>query len=96
MSRLEVLVSTIAGVPTLLNVWTVFWIQLPVLVRVVAAIIVAIVAMRRSRPEDVPKIIETVITVFTSRIDLPARLRRRRVKARVQTKPEGSNERQGE
>ncbi|GAB4590340.1 hypothetical protein Ntsu_81720 [Nocardia sp. IFM 10818] len=75
--------STGAGIPDLLSVWTVFWIQLPGLVRVVATIIVTITAMRRSCQKDVPKISETAITAFGGRIELPARLRRGKTGARV-------------
>ncbi|MEU7634353.1 hypothetical protein AB0C34_31020 [Nocardia sp. NPDC049220] len=40
------------------SVWTVFWMQLPVLVFAGAVIIVATTALRRARPEDVPKVFE--------------------------------------
>lgn len=46
------------------SVWTVFWIQLPVLVLAVAVIIVATTALRRARPEDVPRVFEAFAAAF--------------------------------
>ncbi|MFE3758861.1 hypothetical protein ACFXO9_31545 [Nocardia tengchongensis] len=53
--------------PALINVWTVFWMQLPVLVLVIAVIIVATTALRRARPEDIPKVFEAFATNFGRR-----------------------------
>lgn len=47
--------------------WTVFWIQLPVLVLAVAVIIVATTALRRARPEDIPRMFEAFMTAFGRR-----------------------------
>ncbi|MEA3532965.1 hypothetical protein U8260_32435 [Nocardia sp. CDC192] len=44
--------------------WTVFWMQLPVLLLAVAIIIVATTALRRARPEDVPKVFEAFAAAF--------------------------------
>jgi hypothetical protein len=49
------------------SVWTVFWVQLPALVLVVAVIIVATTALWRARPEDVPKVFEAFATAFGRR-----------------------------
>ncbi|WP_280357497.1 hypothetical protein [Nocardia otitidiscaviarum] len=49
------------------SVWTVFWIQLPVLVLAVAVIIVATTALRRARPEDVPRVFEAFAAAFGRR-----------------------------
>ncbi|MFE3195905.1 hypothetical protein ACFXHA_43385 [Nocardia sp. NPDC059240] len=58
---------TVIASPAMVNVWTVFWMQLPVLVLVVAVIIVATTALRRARPEDIPKVFEAFATGFGRR-----------------------------
>lgn len=59
--------STDLAAPALVNVWAVFWVQLPVLALVVAVIIVATTALRRARPEDIPKVFESFATAFGRR-----------------------------
>ncbi|WP_433734873.1 hypothetical protein ACQP0C_41870 (plasmid) [Nocardia sp. CA-129566] len=44
--------------------WTVFWVQLPVLVLAVAVIIVATTALWRASPEDIPRIFEAFAKAF--------------------------------
>ncbi|MCP9625225.1 hypothetical protein NMK54_34330 [Nocardia otitidiscaviarum] len=61
--------STAVASPALVNVWAVFWMQLPVLVLVVAVIIVATTALRRARPEDIPKVFEAFAAGFGRRGD---------------------------
>lgn len=63
-------VSAIAGE------WAVFWIQLPVLVLAVAVIIVATTALRRARPEDVPRVFEAFAAAFGRRPSSKRRARR--------------------
>ncbi len=46
------------------GVWTVFWVQLPALVFALAIIIVAITALRKARPEDVPQVFEAFAVAF--------------------------------
>lgn len=47
--------------------WAVFWAQLPVLVLAIAVIIVATTALRRARPEDVPRVFEAFAAAFGRR-----------------------------
>lgn len=47
--------------------WTVFWAQLPMLVLALAVIIVATTALRRARPEDVPRVFEAFAAAFGRR-----------------------------
>ncbi|WP_069161350.1 hypothetical protein [Nocardia altamirensis] len=56
--------------------WTVFWVQLPVLVLAVAVIIVATTALRRARPEDVPRVFEAFAAAFGRRAGRSNRARR--------------------
>ena len=44
-----------------------FWVQLPLLVLAAAIIIVATTALRRARPEDVPRVSEAFATAFGRR-----------------------------
>jgi hypothetical protein len=55
--------------------WTVFWVQLPLLVLAVAVIIVATTALRRARQEDVPRVFEAFAAAFGRRTDRPNRRR---------------------
>lgn len=73
-------VSTLAAAS---NGWTVFWVQLPVLVLAVAVIIVATTALRRARPEDVPRVFEAFATAFGRRAK-GTRRRRTARKAAIQ------------
>jgi hypothetical protein len=59
MSFMEGLVMPVETVSaTIANSgWTVFWVQLPLLVLAVAVIIVATTALRRARQEDVPRVL---------------------------------------
>lgn len=59
------------------SVWTVFWVQLPLLVLAVAVIIVATTALRRARPEDVPRVFEAFATAFGRRHRVQRREARR-------------------
>ena len=43
-----------------MNGWTMFWMQLPVLLLVVAVVVVATTALWRARREDVPKVFEAL------------------------------------
>lgn len=63
--------STDVASPVQITTWGVFWMQLPVLVLVVAVIIVAITALRRARTEDVPRIFESFVSVLSRRLDGP-------------------------
>lgn len=47
--------------------WTVFFLQLPALVLAVAVIVVAMMALRRARPADIPKLVELLMTAITRR-----------------------------
>ncbi|WP_406238443.1 hypothetical protein [Nocardia sp. NBC_01009] len=51
--------------------WTVFWVQLPVLVLAAAVIIVATTALWRARPEDVPRVFEAFAAAFGRRTGRP-------------------------
>ncbi|MEV3966070.1 hypothetical protein AB0M34_35275 [Nocardia sp. NPDC050193] len=71
------------------SAWTVFWVQLPVLVFALAVIIVAITALRRARPEDVPRVFEAFATAFGRRIGLSRTARQRKQgTAQVDTRTE--------
>ncbi|MBF6548502.1 hypothetical protein [Nocardia brasiliensis] len=72
---IELAAATWAG-----GAWTVFWLQLPVLVLALAVIIVAITALRRARQEDIPKVFEAFATAFGRRAaqTKPRRMARRR------------------
>jgi len=86
-------VSVIVASPLLEgSVWTVFWFQLPALVLVVAVVVVATIALRRARPEDVPKIFEAFVRGF-GRAPKADRPRRDRWKSRP---PRHSQAPQGE
>ncbi|MFC8046322.1 hypothetical protein [Nocardia sp. NPDC057353] len=63
--------SSHAAFPVQVTAWTVFWVQLPVLVLVVAVIVVAITALRRARAEDVPKVFEAFAAGFGRRLAPP-------------------------
>jgi hypothetical protein len=63
--------------------WVMFWVQLPVLVLALAVIIVAITALRRARPQDVPRVFEAFAAAFGRRNDPPARARLRRMTRRT-------------
>ncbi|MEV6071860.1 hypothetical protein AB0L82_35425 [Nocardia sp. NPDC052001] len=63
--------STDLAAPTLVNVWAMFWVQLPVLGLVIAVIIVATTALRRARPEDIPKVFEAFAAAFGRRAEIP-------------------------
>jgi hypothetical protein len=60
-------VSTDVASPIQVTAWAVFWIQLPVLVLVVAVIVVALTALWRARTEDVPKVFEAFTLGFGRR-----------------------------
>ncbi|WP_040838206.1 hypothetical protein [Nocardia brevicatena] len=66
------------SVSTIATGWTVFWVQLPVLVLAVAVIIVATTALRRARPEDVPRVFEAFAAAFGRRTNRAHRARGRR------------------
>lgn len=66
------------------NGWMVFWIQLPVLVLALSVIIVAITALRRARPQDVPRVFEAFASAFGRRSEPPARARLRRARGTVE------------
>ncbi|GAJ83653.1 hypothetical protein NBRGN_065_00490 [Nocardia brasiliensis NBRC 14402] len=72
---IELAAATWAG-----GAWTVFWLQLPVLVLTLAVIIVAITALWRARQEDIPKVLEAFVTAFGRRAarTKPQRSARRR------------------
>lgn len=57
--------------------WVVFWVQLPVLVLALAVIIVATTALRRARPQDVPRIFEAFAAAFGRRTGVPGKRRQR-------------------
>jgi hypothetical protein len=72
------------SVSALTSGWAVFWVQLPVLVLAVAVIIVATTALRRARPEDVPRVFEAFAVAFGRR---PANKPQTRRATRVQPNP---------
>lgn len=47
--------------------WMVFWIQLPLLVLALAVVVAATIALRRARPEDIPKVFESFASAFVRR-----------------------------
>lgn len=49
------------------SIWTVFWMQLPALVLGLAVIVAATIALRRARPEDVPRVFEAFTAAFGRR-----------------------------
>lgn len=57
--------------------WTVFWVQLPVLVLAIAVIVLGIAAIRRAHPEDVPRVFEAFTAILARRSARPRRLPRR-------------------
>jgi hypothetical protein len=61
------------------SIWTVFWVQLPVLVLALAVVIAATTALWRARPEDVPKVFEAFAAAFGRR-PTPRAIRARRTK----------------
>ncbi|MFE3447065.1 hypothetical protein ACFXNW_28870 [Nocardia sp. NPDC059180] len=78
LSSLEVCVSTaVVASGIQITAWSVFWMQLPVLVLVVAVIVVAITALRRARAEDVPRVFEAFAIGFGRRLDPAGSLGRR-------------------
>lgn len=60
---------SIESVPTAVvgGSWVAFWIQLPALALAVAVTIVAVTALRRARPEDVPRVFAAFAAVFARR-----------------------------
>ncbi|WP_157181741.1 hypothetical protein [Nocardia testacea] len=44
--------------------WTVFWLQLPATVLVIAVIVVGLAAILRARPEDVPAVFRAFTAAF--------------------------------
>ncbi|WP_280484423.1 hypothetical protein [Nocardia cyriacigeorgica] len=61
--------TVVVASPIQITAWSVFWMQLPVLVLVVAVILVAITALRRARTEDVPKVFEAFARGFGRHLD---------------------------
>jgi hypothetical protein len=47
--------------------WVMFWGQLPLLVLALAVIVVATTALRRARPQDVPRVFEAFAAAFGRR-----------------------------
>ena len=64
-----------------MNGWTMFWMQLPVLLLVVAVVVVATTALWRARREDVPKVFEAFAAAFGRRAISTPRQRRRAPRA---------------
>ncbi|WP_280381315.1 hypothetical protein [Nocardia wallacei] len=57
-------ISIVSAALTASGGWAVFWVQLPVLVVVAAVIVVATTALRRARPEDIPRVFEAFAAAF--------------------------------
>lgn len=51
--------------------WVVLWMELPALALVAAVIVVAVIALRRARPEDVPKVFAAFAAAFGRRPSNP-------------------------
>ncbi|MFF0546882.1 hypothetical protein ACFYTF_29000 [Nocardia thailandica] len=69
--------SHLASAAVQLAPWSAFWMQLPVLVLVLAVLAMAITALLRANREDIPRIVEAIVATICRRLTLPAGNRRR-------------------